>query len=92
LGEPVVEYQELDDRQLIQQTALDAKEALEELYNRYPTPAFSLARFMIRHEALSEKATQSIFLTIWLKYASYNGKRGEPKSWIRKNSLAQQDF
>ncbi|MDA0734983.1 MAG: hypothetical protein O2860_10425 [Chloroflexi bacterium] len=60
----MVEYQELDDRQLIQQTALGMKEALEELYNRYSTPVFSLARFMLRHEALAEEATQDIFLVI----------------------------
>ena len=37
---------------------------------------------MLRHEALAEEATQDIFLNIWLKCASYNGERGEPKSWI----------
>ena len=37
---------------------------------------------MLRREALAEEATQDIFLNIWLKCASYNGERGEPKSWI----------
>ena len=78
----VLEYQGLDDRQLIQQIAQGVKEALEELYNRYSTPVFSLARFMLRHEALAEEATQDIFLNIWLKSASYKADRGEPKSWI----------
>lgn len=78
----MVEYQELDDRQLLRQTALGEKEALEELYRRYSTPVFSLARFMLRHEALAEEATQDIFLNIWLKSASYKADRGEPKAWI----------
>jgi RNA polymerase sigma-70 factor (ECF subfamily) len=78
----VVEYQELDDRQLLRQTALGVKEALEELYSRYSTPVFSLARFMLRHEALAEEATQDIFLNIWLKSASYKADRGEPRAWI----------
>jgi RNA polymerase sigma-70 factor (ECF subfamily) len=78
----VVEYQELDDRQLLRQTALGVKGALEELYNRYATPVFSLARFMLRHEALAEEATQDIFLNIWLKSASYKADRGEPRAWI----------
>lgn len=78
----MLEYQGLDDRQLIQQIAQGVKEALEELYNRYSTPVFSLARFMLRHEALAEEATQDIFLNIWLKSASYKADRGEPKSWI----------
>ncbi|HEU0021183.1 MAG TPA: sigma-70 family RNA polymerase sigma factor [Dehalococcoidia bacterium] len=78
----MVEYQELDDRQLIRQTALGVREALEELYNRYSTPVFSLARFMLRHEALAEEATQDIFLNIWLKSDSYRADRGDPKAWI----------
>jgi RNA polymerase sigma-70 factor (ECF subfamily) len=78
----VVEYQGLDDRQLIERTALGEKEALEELYTRYSTSVYSLARFMLRQEALAEEATQDIFLNIWLKAGSYNPNRGEPRSWI----------
>jgi RNA polymerase sigma-70 factor (ECF subfamily) len=78
----VAEYQELEDRQLIQRTALGDKEALEELYTRYSTGVYSLARFMLRHEALAEEATQDVFLNIWLKASSYNPDRGEPRAWI----------
>ena len=76
------EYQELEDRQLIHRSALGEKEALEELYARYSTSVYSLARFMLRHEALAEEATQDIFLNIWLKAVSYNPDRGEARSWI----------
>jgi RNA polymerase sigma-70 factor, ECF subfamily len=79
---PVVEYQELKDRQLIQRTALGEKEALEELYTRYSAGVYSLARFMLRQEALAEEATQDIFLNIWLKASSYEPDRGEPRAWI----------
>jgi RNA polymerase sigma-70 factor (ECF subfamily) len=78
----VVEYQELEDRQLIQRTARGEKGALEELYTRYSTGVYSLARFMLRQEALAEEATQDIFLNIWLKASSYNPDRGEPRAWI----------
>ena len=76
------EIPELDDRELIQQTASGDRDALEELYNRYSTSVFSLARFMLRQEALAEDATQDIFLNIWLKASSYKPERGEPKAWI----------
>ena len=76
------EYQELEDRQLIRRVALKEKEALEELYTRYATSVYSLARFMLRHEALAEEATQDIFLNIWLKASSYHSDRGEPRAWI----------
>jgi RNA polymerase sigma-70 factor, ECF subfamily len=78
----VAEYQELEDRQLIQRIALGEKEALEELYSRYSTSVYSLARFMLRQEALAEEASQDIFLNIWLKASSYNPERGEPRAWI----------
>ena len=78
----MTEYLEMEDRQLIQRTALGDKEALEELYTRYSTSVFSLARFMLRQEALAEEATQDIFLNIWLKAASYKSDRGEPRAWI----------
>lgn len=76
------EYQELEDKELLHRSALGEKEALEELYTRYATPVYSLARFMLRHEALAEEAAQDIFLNIWLKAASFNPDRGEAKSWI----------
>ena len=78
----MTELQGPDDRQLIQRVAMGEKEALEELYTRYSSPVFSLARFMLRQEALAEEATQDIFLNIWLKASSYNAERGEPRAWI----------
>lgn len=76
------EYQELEDRQLIHRIVLREPEALEELYARYSTSVYSLARFMLRQEALAEEASQDIFLNIWLKAASYNPDRGEARAWI----------
>lgn len=78
----MAEYQELEDRQLIQCVAVGDKEALEELYSRYSSSVYSLARFMLRQEALAEEASQDIFLNIWLKASSYNPERGEPRAWI----------
>ncbi len=78
----VVEYQELDDHQLMDRVASVEKEALEALYARYSSSVYSLAMFMLRQEALAEEATQDIFLNIWLKASSYKSDRGEPRAWI----------
>ena len=78
----MIEYQELEDRQLIERTASGDKGALEELYNRYSTAIFSLARYMLRHEALAEEATQEVFINIWLRASSYRPERGEPRAWL----------
>lgn len=78
----MVEYQELEDHQLIHWIALAEKEALEALYGRYSSSVFSLAMYMLKQEALAEEVTQDIFLNIWLKASSYKSDRGEPRAWI----------
>jgi RNA polymerase sigma-70 factor (ECF subfamily) len=78
----VVDYESLDDHQLIQRISQVDKEALEALYTRYQTPVYSLAMFMLKQPALAEEVTQDIFLNIWLKAGSFNAERGQPKGWI----------
>ena len=51
----MVDYEELEDRELIHRIAQLDKGALEALYGRYATPVYSLAMFMLRHEALAEE-------------------------------------
>ena len=78
----MVDYQNLEDRELIYRTATGEKDALEAIYTRYSSSVYSLARYMLRHEAVAEEATQEVFLNLWLKAASYNPSRGEPRTWI----------
>ncbi len=78
----MVDYESLDDHQLIRRVSQVDKDALEALYTRYQTPVYSLAMYMLKQPALAEEATQDIFLNIWLKASSFNSERGQPKSWI----------
>ncbi len=78
----MVDYESLDDHQLIQRISLVDKDALEALYTRFQTPVYSLAMFMLKQPALAEEVTQDIFLNIWLKAGSFNAERGQPKGWI----------
>ena len=78
----MVDYESLDDHQLIRRVSQVDKDALEALYIRYQTPVYSLAMYMLKQPALAEEATQDIFLNIWLKASSFNSERGQPKSWI----------
>ena len=78
----MVDYESLDDHQLIQRVSEVDKEALEALYLRYQTPVYSLAMFMLKQPGLAEEVTQDIFLNIWLKAGSFNAERGQPKGWI----------
>ena len=78
----MVDYEQLEDRQLIDRIARLDKGALETLYGRYINPVYSLAMFMLRQPALAEEVSQEIFLNIWLKASSFKADRGEPRSWI----------
>ncbi len=78
----MLDYRNLEDQELIYRTAAGEKDALEVIYTRYSSSVYSLARYMLRIEAIAEEATQEVFLNLWLKAASYNPSRGEPRAWI----------
>ena len=78
----MIDYQVLEDQELLYRIATGEKDALEAVYDRYSSAVYSLARYMLRSEAIAEEATQEVFLNIWLKASSYNSTRGQPKSWI----------
>ena len=71
-----------DDRDLLQRIVVKDKDALDILYGRYATPVYSLALHMLKQPPLAEEVTQDVFLNIWLKAASFNAERGQPRSWI----------
>ena len=73
---------EPDDRQLLERIVNKDKDALDLLYSRYSTPVYSLALHMLKQPPLAEEVTQDVFLNIWLKAASFNAERGQPRSWI----------
>ena len=78
----MTDYQVLEDQELLVRIAAGDKDALEAIYERYSSAVYSLARYMLRSEAVAEEATQDVFLNIWLKAASYSSSRGQPKTWI----------
>ena len=78
----MTDYQVLEDQELLVRISAGEKDALEAIYERYSSPVYSLARYMLRSEAVAEEATQDVFLNIWLKASSYNSSRGQPKTWI----------
>lgn len=78
----MTDYQILEDQELLVRIAGGDKDALEVIYERYSSAVYSLARYMLRSEAVAEEATQDVFLNIWLKAASYSSSRGQPKTWI----------
>lgn len=78
----MTDYQILEDQELLNRIAAGDKDALEAIYARYSSAVYSMARYMLRSEAVAEEATQDVFLNIWLKASSYSPARGQPKTWL----------
>lgn len=76
------QFDGLEDEHLLVLMASGQKEALEGLYNRYAAKVFSLARYMLKEEAIAEEVTQEVFLSLWLKASTFDARQGTPKTWL----------
>jgi RNA polymerase sigma-70 factor (ECF subfamily) len=78
----VVNYEELDDGQLLSSIAGSKREALEALYNRYSGPVYSLAMYLLRDPGAAQEVTQDTFFNVWRRGGSYKSDRGSVTAWL----------
>lgn len=76
------QYESLGDENLLSLIAHGDKDALECFYERFSTKVFSLARYMLKDEAIAEEITQDVFLAVWQKASTFKANRGSPKGWL----------
>lgn len=70
-----------DDAQLLSAMA-DGLEALDILYDRYGTMAYSIAQRITNDPSLAEDVVQEAFLGAWRNAARYRPDRGSVKTWL----------
>ncbi len=75
-------YEQLDDGQLLSSIAVSNREALEALYNRYSGPVYSLAMHLLRDSGAAEEVTQDTFFNVWRRGGSYKSQRGSVTAWL----------
>lgn len=75
-------YEELDDGQLLSSIAGSKREALEALYNRYSGPVYSLAMYLLRDPGAAQEVTQDTFFNVWRRGGSYKSDRGSVTAWL----------
>ena len=75
-------YEDLDDGQLLTSIASNKREALEALYNRYSGPVYSLAMHLLRDQGAAEEVTQDTFFNVWRRGGSYKSDRGSVTAWL----------
>ena len=77
-----VNYEALDDGQLLTSIAGSSREALEALYVRYSGPVYSLAMHLLRDQGAAEEVTQDTFFNVWRRGGSYKSDRGSVTAWL----------
>ena len=70
------------DRAVLARLADGELDALEELYDRYKTIAYSIAYRITNDSTLAEDVVQDAFLGAWMNAARYVEGRGSVKTWL----------
>ena len=70
------------DRELVQRVAAGDQQAVATLYERYATPAFSLALRVVGDRESAEEIVQEAFLRVWRHAPSFDPQRGRFASWL----------
>ncbi len=70
------------DRGVLERVAAGELQALDELYDRYKTMAYSIAYRITNDPTLAEDVVQDAFLGAWRNAAKYVEGRGSVKTWL----------
>src|SRR5687768_15581123 len=75
-------YARYDDETLISLIAQSQTEALDQLYDRYNRPLFSLALMIVGDRATAEEITLDVFMRVWQKAGSYRADQAKVSTWL----------
>jgi RNA polymerase sigma-70 factor (ECF subfamily) len=70
------------DRAVLERVGAGELDALEELYDRYKTMAYSIAYRITNDATLAEDVVQDAFMGAWRNAARYIEGRGSVKTWL----------
>lgn len=79
-GEPPVSS--LEDAELVALVGDRDPDALEQLYQRYGKPCYSLARRILTEPQLAQDVVQEVFLALWRDPSRYDRARGSFSTWL----------
>jgi len=73
---------DLPDAELTRRVRLQDHDAFEILYQRHAGPVYSVARSVLRDEAVAEEVVHDVFLNLWRQPHSYEPSRGNFQGWL----------
>src|SRR3989337_750363 len=76
------DYARYDDERLISLIAQLQTGALDQLYDRYNRPIFSLALMIVGDRATAEEITLDVFMRVWQKAGSYRADQARVSTWL----------
>ena len=76
------DYAKYDDERLISLIAQLQTEALDQLYERYNRPIFSLVLMIVGDRATAEEITLDVFMRVWQKAGSYRAEQARVSTWL----------
>lgn len=76
-----MDYAKLEDNELIEQFSKGCEVSFEEIVKRYQTKVHNLAMRLTRNEEDAEEVLQDVFVTVYRKIESFEGK-AKFSSWL----------
>lgn len=70
------------DAELTRRVRLQDHDAFATLYQRHSGPVYSVARSVLRDEAVAEEVVHDVFLNLWRQPQSYEPSRGNFQGWL----------
>lgn len=75
-------YEELNDLELLAGIESGDRDALGALYDRYGRRVFALAARVLNDPIASEEVTQDVFMSVWRRGSSYSPEKGKFTTWL----------
>jgi len=73
---------DMTDAELTRRVRLQDHDAFATLYQRHAGPVYSVARSVLRDEAVAEEVVHDVFLNLWRQPQSYEPSRGNFQGWL----------
>jgi RNA polymerase sigma-70 factor (ECF subfamily) len=70
------------DAEVMRRIRAGDRSAVDDLYERFRRPAFSLARRILGDDVLAEDVLQEVFLSVWRDPSAFDRGRGSVASWL----------